>query len=190
MALRFLLETSVIKRLGRVEVRAVVEPLATAGEISRPIICDLEVGYSARNAEEWDRPVGALDAFEPVETSAAHVRRALQVQRLLVQRSQHGRKIPDLLIAAAAEELDVAVLHYDADGSCPQAAWSKPDIPGSEYPWPTGFEVATGWICPVRLVGEGHTHAASDQAGGTGRARLAKPSMSGRTSSGSWVSAQ
>jgi predicted nucleic acid-binding protein len=42
-------------------------------------------------------------------------RRALQVQRLLAQRSQCGRKIPDLLVAAAAEELDVAVLHYDAD---------------------------------------------------------------------------
>ena len=50
-----------------------------------------------------------------METSAAHVRRALQVQRLLAQRSQRGRKIPDLLIAAAAEELDAAVLHYDAD---------------------------------------------------------------------------
>jgi predicted nucleic acid-binding protein len=41
--------------------------------------------------------------------------RALQVQRLLAQRSQRGRKIPDLLISAAAEELGVAVLHYDAD---------------------------------------------------------------------------
>ena len=113
--MRFLLDTSVIKRLGRPEVRAVVEPLAAAGELGRPCICDLEVGYSARNAEEWDRLVGALDAFEPVETSAAHLRRALQVQRLLADRSQRGRKIPDLLVAAAAEELDVAVMHYDAD---------------------------------------------------------------------------
>jgi hypothetical protein len=31
------------------------------------------------------------------------------VQRLLARRSQRGRKIPDLLVAAAAEELDVAV---------------------------------------------------------------------------------
>jgi predicted nucleic acid-binding protein len=118
MALRFLIDTSVIKRLGRVEVRAVVEPLATAGELARPSICGLEVGYSARNAEEWDRLVDALDAldaFESVETSASHVRRALQVRRLLAHRSQRGRKIPDLLIAAAAEELNVAVLHYDAD---------------------------------------------------------------------------
>ena len=50
-----------------------------------------------------------------VETTATHMRRALQVQRLLSARSQRGRKIPDLLVAAAAEELDLTVLHYDAD---------------------------------------------------------------------------
>lgn len=115
MALSFLLDTSVLKRLGRLEVRSVVEPLAAAGQLARATICDLEVGYSARNAAEWDRLVGALDAFQQVETTATHVRRALQVQRLLAERSQRGCKIPDLLIAAAAEELGIAVLHYDAD---------------------------------------------------------------------------
>ncbi|MDQ6744525.1 MAG: PIN domain nuclease [Actinomycetota bacterium] len=115
MALSFLLDTSVLKRLGRAEVRSVVEPLAAARELGRPSICDLEVGYSARNGDEWDRLVGALDVFDRVETTAAHLSRALQVQRLLAQRSQRGRKIPDLLIAAAAEQLDLTVLHYDAD---------------------------------------------------------------------------
>ena len=115
MALTFLVDTSVIKRLGQAAVREAVEPLAAAGRLGRAAISDLEVGYSARNAEEWDRLMGALDAFDPVETSAGHVRRALQVQRLLAQRSQRGWKIPDLLIAAAEEELDLAVLHYDAD---------------------------------------------------------------------------
>lgn len=115
MALKYVVDTSVLKRLSRVEVRAVIEPLAVSGQLGRPRICDLEVGYSARNADEWDQLVGALDAFDAVETTAAHLRRALQVQRLLAQRSQRGRKIPDLLVAAAAEELDVAVLHYDAD---------------------------------------------------------------------------
>lgn len=33
----------------------------------------------------------------------------------LAERSQRGRKVPDLLIAAAAEERDLIVLHYDAD---------------------------------------------------------------------------
>lgn len=115
MALSFLVDTSVIKRLAQRSVRDVVEPLAASGRLARPSICDLEVGYSARNAAEWDGLVAALNAFEAVETTSAHVRRALQVQRLLAEHSQRGRKIPDLLIAAAAEDLDVAVLHYDSD---------------------------------------------------------------------------
>ncbi|MEX2552267.1 MAG: PIN domain nuclease [Actinomycetota bacterium] len=115
MALRYLVDTSVLKRLGRVEVRKVVEPLAVSGQLGRARICDLEIGFSARNADEWDQLVGALDAFDAVEITALHLRRALQVQRLLAERSQRGRKIPDLLIAAAAEEHDIAVLHYDAD---------------------------------------------------------------------------
>jgi predicted nucleic acid-binding protein len=41
--------------------------------------------------------------------------RALQIQRLLAARSQRGRKIPDLLVASAAESLSLIVLHYDAD---------------------------------------------------------------------------
>lgn len=115
MALTFLLDTSAIKRLGRAEVRDAIEPLAADGQLGRPRICDLEVGYSARTADEWDRLLEALAVFEPVETTAAHVQRALQVQRLLAARSQRGRKIPDLLVAAAAEALDIGVLHYDAD---------------------------------------------------------------------------
>ncbi|MHB2022397.1 MAG: PIN domain-containing protein [Mycobacteriales bacterium] len=115
MALRFLLDTSAVKRLRYLEVRAVIEQLAAAGEVGRPSICDLEVGYSARNALEWDQLFGALDAFQAVDITAAHLRRALQVQRLLAARSQRGRKIPGLLVAAAAEELEATVLHYDAD---------------------------------------------------------------------------
>lgn len=115
MALTALVDTSVLKRLGNTDVRRVLEPMASDGRLGRPTICDLEVGYSARTATEWDLLLGALDAFGAVDTTAAHVRRALQVQRLLVRQSQRGRKIPDLLVAAAAEQLDVAVLHYDGD---------------------------------------------------------------------------
>ncbi|MFC5334752.1 PIN domain nuclease [Mycobacterium branderi] len=115
MALTFLIDTSVIKRLNRPGVREAVEPLAAAGELARARITDLEVGYSARNEVEWDRLVAALDAFELIESTESHQRRALQVQRLLAQRSQRGRKMPDLLIAAAGEERGLTVLHYDAD---------------------------------------------------------------------------
>jgi predicted nucleic acid-binding protein len=89
--------------------------MSLAGNLGRPTICDLEIGYSARNGDEWDVLTHALAAFECIDTTTAHVNRALQVQRLLAVRSQRGRKIPDLLVAAAAEELGLAVLHYDAD---------------------------------------------------------------------------
>lgn len=115
MALTHLVDTSVLKRLRHAEIRCEIERRAGAGVLARPTICDLEIGYSARDGAEWDRLLRALDAFGPIETTAAHVRRALQVQRLLAQRSQRGRKIPDLLVAAAAEEHALTVLHYDAD---------------------------------------------------------------------------
>jgi len=115
VALSCLVDTSVLKRLAHPEVRDVVEPLAAAGQIGRPRICDLEVGYSALTGDEWDQLLAALGAFTVVDTTAAHLHRALAVQRMLAQRSQRGRKIPDLLVAAAAEALDVDVLHYDRD---------------------------------------------------------------------------
>jgi predicted nucleic acid-binding protein len=115
VALTHLIDTSVLKRLGDPNVRAMVEPLAQAGRVARPAICDLEIGYSARNAQEWDRLMAALGSFDLVDTTTQHVTRSLQVQRLLASRSQRGRKIPDLLVAAAAEALNLIVLHYDAD---------------------------------------------------------------------------
>ncbi|WP_343574705.1 PIN domain nuclease [Mycobacterium sp.] len=126
MALTFLLDTSVIKRLGQPRVRQAVEPLAASGELARARITDLEVGYSARNEAEWDRLIAALGAFDVVESTESHHRRALQVQRLLAARSQRGRKIPDLLIAAAGEEHGLTVLHYDADFDLISAVTGQP----------------------------------------------------------------
>jgi predicted nucleic acid-binding protein len=115
VALTHLLDTSVLTRLHHPTVREVVEPLAAVGRAARAGISDLEIGYSARTAEEWDELVGALDVFRLVETTAAHLQRARQIQRLLAADSQRGRKVPDLLVAAAAEEVGYAVLHYDSD---------------------------------------------------------------------------
>ena len=115
MALTHLLDTSVISRLSELAVREVVEPLTDAGQLGRAGITDLEVGHGSRNAREWDQDMEDLSVFPLVETTADHVQRARQVQRLLASRSQRGRKVPDLLIAAAAEESKLIVLHYDAD---------------------------------------------------------------------------
>jgi predicted nucleic acid-binding protein len=115
MALTHLLDTSVLTRLREPTVREAIEPRVELGQLARAGISDLEVGFSARNAAEWDRLTDALETFELVETTAEHVRRAKQVQRLLASKHQRGRKLPDLLVAAAAEASRLTVLHYDAD---------------------------------------------------------------------------
>jgi predicted nucleic acid-binding protein len=115
MALTHLLDTSVLTRLREPTVREAIEPRVQQGQLARAAISDLEIGFSARNAAEWDRLADAVEVFELVETTAEHVRRAKQVQRLLASRHQRGRKLPDLLVAAAAEASGVTVLHYDQD---------------------------------------------------------------------------
>ncbi|HTA13247.1 MAG TPA: PIN domain nuclease [Solirubrobacteraceae bacterium] len=134
MALTHLLDTSVLTRLREPTVRETIEPLVEHGQLARAGISDLEIGFSARNATEWDRLADAVEAFELVETSAEHVRRAKQVQRLLASKHQRGRKLPDLLVAAAAEAGGLTVLHYDVDFDLIAAATGQP----SEWVVPPG----------------------------------------------------
>ena len=113
--MRYLLDTSVVKRAGSERVRTVLRSLALAGEIGRTSIVDLEVGFSARNSAEWAELAGVLSSFPLVDIEQSHFDRALQVQSLLAARSQRGRKIPDLLVAAVAEGAGATVLHHDSD---------------------------------------------------------------------------
>jgi predicted nucleic acid-binding protein len=115
MALTHLVDSSVLTRLGQPAVREAIDPGVERGELARAGISELEIGCSARSEAEWDRLADALEAFTLVETTSDHLRRARQVQRMLASRHQRGRKIPDLLIAAAAEARGLTVLHYDAD---------------------------------------------------------------------------
>ncbi len=132
LALTHLVDTSVIFRLAEPSVRAVIDPLANGGRIGRAGITDLEVGYGARNSREWDQVADDLSIFDLVETTRDHVQRARQVQRLLASKSRRSRKIPDLLIAAAAEQAGLMLLHYDryfemiADVTGQQCGWVVP----------------------------------------------------------------
>ena len=126
MALTHLLDTSALTRLRKPAVREAIEPGARRGELARAGISDLEIGFSARNAAEWDRLTDAVETFELLETTAEHMHRARQTQRLLASRHQRGRKLPDLLVAAAAEARGLIVLHYDADFDLIAAATGQP----------------------------------------------------------------
>lgn len=110
----FLVDTSVLTRLSTPLILQRIEELDREG-LARSTMTDLEVGYSARNADEWDRLIVALGAFRRIDVEDHHFERARQVQRELATRGLKGRKIPDLLIAAVAEGASLTVLHYDAD---------------------------------------------------------------------------
>lgn len=77
----------------------------------------LELGYSARSADQMRADVTGVLSRMPVEHLAPAVEdRAVEVQLLLADRGQHrAPSIPDLLIAAAAELGGLTVLHVDKD---------------------------------------------------------------------------
>lgn len=109
-------KSALTRRETRPEVRDVLEPLLVAGEIATCGIVDLELLYSARDRSTYRALVEALRGMPRVPVEDAAVVRALDVQAMLAERSQHRAvPLPDLLIAACAELAGLEVLHYDAD---------------------------------------------------------------------------
>jgi predicted nucleic acid-binding protein len=109
-------KSALTRRETRPEVREVLEPLLVAGEIATCGIVDLELLFSARDRATYRSLVEALRGMPRVPLDEASVNRALGVQAMLAERSQHRAvPLPDLLVAACAETADLTVLHYDAD---------------------------------------------------------------------------
>lgn len=110
-----LAETSVLTRIWRPQIERALEPYISQAALGRCTVSDLELGFSASNPSEWDELVMPLDAFDPVDVTPSVIQRAKIVQRLLADRGLKGRKVPDLIIAAAAELAGLTLLHYDRD---------------------------------------------------------------------------
>lgn len=109
-------KSALTRRETRPEVREVLEPLLIAGEIATCGIVDLELLYSARDRATYRSLVKALRGMPRVPLEESAVNRALSVQAMLAERSQHRAvPLPDLLVAACAESAQLTVLHYDAD---------------------------------------------------------------------------
>lgn len=84
--------------------------------ISEPIL--IEYLNGARNLDEYDRFDRGLRAVHFVRTNDADWDRALEVHRGLAGLGpghQRAVRLPDLIIAAAAERQGLPVVHYDAD---------------------------------------------------------------------------
>jgi predicted nucleic acid-binding protein len=113
---RYLPDTSVWARLSRPDVRAAFSPYVDRGLVGTCPIIDLEILYSARSGAEHEHFRAQRAAFEYFALTDEIAQRALEVQGLLAQKSEHRSvSIPDLLIAATAERFSLTVLHYDGD---------------------------------------------------------------------------
>ena len=110
----FLLDTSVLTRLRAPSIVQRIEEHDGDG-LARTSMTDLEIGFSARSVDEWDRLATALTTFRRIDVEPHHFDRARQVQRRLAAEGLRGREVPDLLIDAVAEAASLTVLHYDAD---------------------------------------------------------------------------
>ncbi len=109
-------KSALARRQTRAKVREALDPLLLGGEIATCGIVDLEMLYSATSPATYKALAEALRGMPRVPLDEAAVVRALEVQAKLAQRSQHRAvPLPDLLVAACAENAGLAVLHYDAD---------------------------------------------------------------------------
>ena len=113
---RYLIDKSVLARMGNERVLRRVGPILERGDAVTCSIVDLEVLYSARNADDHEQihRRRAL-AYHRIELDEAIFQRAIAVQGELAKTGRHRVPIPDLVIAAAAESARVTVLHYDHD---------------------------------------------------------------------------
>lgn len=109
-------KSALARRETRPEVREILEPLLVSGEIATCGIVDLELLYSTRDRATYRALTEALRGMPRVSVTDDAVNRAIAVQAMLAERSQHRAvPLPDLLVAACAERADLTVLHYDAD---------------------------------------------------------------------------
>jgi hypothetical protein len=91
-------------------------PLLESGLVAHCTPTDLEAGFSSTSVALHRAMREARSAWPFVAMTQPNLDRAVAVQDALAERSQqHGAKIADLLIAAAAEAAGLVVLHYDHD---------------------------------------------------------------------------
>lgn len=127
--LGWLIDKSALVRLGASPDATTWADRIERGLVRITTVTLLEVGYSARNAEDLHSglrrpPVGSM----PVEYATPTAEdRAVQVLTLLAGQGQHrAPSVPDLLIAAAAEIAGLIVLHCDKDFELIATATGQP----------------------------------------------------------------
>ena len=82
-----------------------------------PPLVRTEILFSARSGSDFDRLAERLDMIRTAPLNASILRAAEDGMRALAHRSDGAQRLPitDYLVAAAAQEMGAAVIHYDRD---------------------------------------------------------------------------
>jgi hypothetical protein len=83
------------------------------GEICVCAVVRLEMLYSARSVGDYAAIEQSLTVFRDLHMNAETIQAAVTAHRELGQKGHHRLPIPDLLIAACAQQHRAAVLHVD-----------------------------------------------------------------------------
>jgi predicted nucleic acid-binding protein len=83
------------------------------GDLCTCAVVRLEMLYSARTEREYERIETQLEVFRDLRMNGETIATALGAQRELAARGRHRVPIPDLLIAACAQQHQADVLHLD-----------------------------------------------------------------------------
>ncbi len=113
----WLIDKSVLARIELEPVADIALPRIQAGQVGVALVTELEVGYSARSANDYRTTrEDLIDHLIPVPLPLRAEQRARELQAELVGRGQHRAvSVPDLVLAALADIEHLVVLHYDAD---------------------------------------------------------------------------
>lgn len=112
----WLIDKSAFARLGQSPDLELWTNRIERGLVHVTTLTRLEIGYSARNGDELRAESETLASMPIVYLTPRIEDRAVDIQAILADRGQHrGPAIPDLLIAAAGELTELAVLHVDKD---------------------------------------------------------------------------
>ena len=113
----YLADTSAYVLQGRhPQVRARFAALLSEGRLAICQMTALEYLNNAASPASYEALWAALHGQRWMDVSTATMQRAMDVHRLLAASSQHRHfRLPDLIIAATAEQHGATVLHYDAD---------------------------------------------------------------------------
>lgn len=111
-----LIDTSALARVLLRQATKEWEQRMGAGLIALCDLTELEILYSARSTKDREAVQEGLNQFTWCPMPDGVYRRARVVQRELTAKGEHrSAGAVDLLVAAAAEEAGLTLLHYDRD---------------------------------------------------------------------------